>query len=94
MARQRVIQVHEQVSKHGKARQGKARQGKARQGKARQGKARQGKARQGKARQGKARQGKARQGRLSGLCRVAIARINAYTILGDDREEVQVLCRV
>ncbi len=77
MARQRVIQVHEQVSKHGKARQGKARQGKARQG---------------KARQGKARQGKARQERLSGLCRVVIARIYAYTILSDDREDV--LCRV
>ncbi len=85
----RVIQVHEQVSKHCKARQGKARQGKARQGKARQGKAR-----QGKARQGKARQGKARQGRLSGLCRVPIAKIYAYTILDNDREEVQGLCRV
>ncbi len=53
-----------------------------------------GKARQGKARQGKARQGKARQGRLSGLFGVAITRIYAYTILGDDREEVQGLCRV
>ncbi len=64
------------------------------EGKARQGKARQGKARQGKARQGKARQGKARQERLSGLCRVPIARIYAYTILDNDREEVQGLCRV